>query len=202
MTTMPHIPSRRVFLSLLATSLTTALPAWAGPDARKVIETMVTDALKLLRDEGLKKNATQRRAKIREVADRAFDWEAMARGSLGHHWRKLEPDQRTEFVRIFKDLIAKQYMDDVDRFRGNEDVKILSATPLGQLFMVKTQLVTTSNEKVPMDYTLHSVGETWKIEDMAIEGVSMVKHYRDTFNRFLVNKTFAELLEVLKRKLG
>jgi phospholipid transport system substrate-binding protein len=189
-------------LSLLAASVTSTLPAWAGPDARQVIETMVTDALKLLRDEQLKKKTTERRTKLREVADKAFDWEAMARGSLGHHWRKLEPAQRTEFVNIFKDLIARQYMDDVDRFRGNEDVKILSVTARGELFQVKTQLVTASNEKVPMDYTLHRVGESWKIEDMAIEGVSMVKHYRESFNRFLVNKSFPELLEILKRKLG
>ncbi len=199
---MQHTVSRRIVLSLLATSVTSALPAWAGADARQVIETMVTQALKLLRDEQLKKKTAERRAKLREVADKAFDWEAMARGSLGHHWRKLEPAQRTEFVNIFKDLIAKQYMDDVDRFRGNEDVKILSATARGELFQVRTQLVTASNEKVPMDYTLHRAGESWMIEDMAIEGVSMVKHYRDSFNRFLVNKSFPELLEILKRKLG
>ncbi len=199
---MQHIVSRRVILSLLATSVTTTMPAFAGSSAREVIETMVAAALKHLRDPELKKHAAERRAKLREVADAAFDWEAMARGSLGHYWRKLEPKQREEFVGVFKDLIAKQYMDDVDRFRGNEDVKILSAKAKDKLFIVRTQLITASNEKVPMDYTLHAVGDSWKIEDMSIEGVSMVKHYRDSFKRFLVNKSFDELLKILKNKLG
>src|SRR5690606_12921682 len=106
--------------------------------------------------------------------------------------------QRSEFVNVFKTLLANQYMDDVDRFQGTEKVQVVSSTPTGPLVVVKTVLITASNEKVPMDYTLHPAGGSWAIEDLAIEGVSMVGHYRDSFKRFLVNKSFDELLAILK----
>lgn len=200
---MPQLIDRRTLIALLASAAASAsFPVLAGPDPRQTIETMVRDALKLLRDQELKKKPVERRKKIREIADRAFDWEAMARSSIGHYWRDLTDAQRSDFVNVFKDLIARQYMNDVDRFQGNEDVKIVGAAPKDDLFIIKTQLITSSNEKVPMDYTLHKVNSNWQIEDLSIEGVSMVKHYRQSFKRFLVNKSFAELLDVLKKKLG
>lgn len=196
------IPRRTLIALVVSAVAASSLPALAGPDPRQTIETMLKEALTLLRDKELKKKPLERRKRIREIADRAFDWEAMARSSIGHYWRDLPPTQRTQFVNVFKDLIAKQYMNDVDRFQGNEDVQIVSAAPKDDLFIVKTHLITTSNEKVPMDYTLHKVNGNWQIEDLSIENVSMVKHYRQSFKRFLVNKSFAELLDVLKRKLG
>jgi phospholipid transport system substrate-binding protein len=204
---MPH-PTRRSVLAFLPYSLLSTLPLLpaearaAEKTARQVIEEMVSNALKVLRDPAHKGKPVERKRLLRVIADRAFDWDAMARGSLGHYWRKLTDEQRKEFVSVFKDLLANQYMDDVDRFRGNEDVKILSAAPSAQLFKVKTELVTASNEHVPMDYTLHQAGPTWMIEDLSIEGVSMVSHYRTSFQRFLVNREFPDLLALLKRKLG
>jgi ABC-type transporter MlaC component len=53
-----------------------------------------------------------------------------------------------------------------------------------------------------MDYTLRKFAPGWAVEDLSVEGVSLVNHYRQTFSRFLLNKTFAELMQQLKRKLG
>lgn len=200
----------RIFAVPIATSVTASLanvlvpsPALANPNsAKQVVETMVTQALGVLRDPAMQNKREERKKRLRAIADVAFDWEALARSSLGHYWRGLEPAQRTEFVSVFKDLLANQYMDDIDRFQGNEKVNVLSATAKGHLVEVKTTLTTGSAERVPMNYTLHDVNKKWMIEDVSIEGVSMVKHYRSTFKRFLVNKSFAELMEVLKRKLG
>lgn len=189
-------------LTSSASSAATPKPAPQVKTAQQVVEEMVREALGLLRNKELQKKPAERKQRLRAVADRAFDWEAMARGSLGPYWRELTAEQRTEFVRVLKALIANQYMDDVDRFRGNEDVKVLSANTKESLVFVKTVLITASNEKVPMDYTLHQGKGAWMIEDLAIEGVSMVAHYRQSFRRFLVNKSFAELLETLKRKLN
>ena len=53
-----------------------------------------------------------------------------------------------------------------------------------------------------MSYTLRALAGPWRVEDLSIEGVSLVNHYRKTFARFLVNRTFDELLAQLKRKLS
>jgi phospholipid transport system substrate-binding protein len=170
--------------------------------AEQVIRDTIDAAFKVLLDASLKNDPEKRMRRLREVVDPAFDWEAMARSSLGPHWRELDDKQKSEFVTVFKELLARQYMSDIDRFQGSEKVLVKSSEKRGDLVVVKTLLITASNEQVPIDYTLHNPNAAWRVEDVAIEGVSLVEHYRTTLGRFLVNNNFAALLPQLKRKLG
>ena len=169
---------------------------------RQLVSETVDAVFAILRDPALKQDAKERMRQLRLVVDKVFDWPGMAQSSLGHHWRKLDEAQRAEFVAVFKELLAQEYMDDIDRFQGSERVLIKGAERAGELWIVRTTLITASREEVPIDYTLHRAQLSWAIDDVSIEGVSLVNHYRATFSRFLTNHTFAELLERLKRKLG
>jgi phospholipid transport system substrate-binding protein len=185
-----------------------AAPAAAAPgqeaakEPKQVISEMVDQAFAVLRDKALKAQPALRVKKLREITDQVMDWDAMARSSLGHAWRNLNDAQRTQFVDVFKELLARQYRDDIDRFRGTERVTLGDNQVSGELVTVKTTLTTAGNEKVPINYTLHKVGNKWLVEDLSVEGVSMTNHYRKTFERFLVNDSFDALLVKLKQKLG
>ena len=176
-------------------------PAADSP-ALKVVREAVDAALAVLKDPSLKKDPEQRKRRLREAVDPAFDWEAMARSSLGQHWRGLDSKQRSEFISVFKELLAREYLTDIDRFQGSEQIEIKGSEKRGDLEVVKTMLITASRDKVPIDYTLHEATPTWRVEDVAVEGVSLVAHYRATLSRFLVNNDFPALMRQLKRKLG
>jgi phospholipid transport system substrate-binding protein len=174
----------------------------SAPAAEELIRRTVDAVFVVLRDPELAKDAKRRMQRLREVVDAVFDWTTMATSCLGHHWRKLSEGERAEFVSVFKELLARRYMDDVDRFRGTEQVLLRGSEKLDHLAKVKTVLITNSREQVPMDYSLEEQSTGLKVVDLAIEGVSLVNHYRTTFNRFLVNRSFGELLSQLKRQLG
>jgi phospholipid transport system substrate-binding protein len=174
----------------------------AAQSSGQLIRETINVVFALLRDPVLKQDTKQRMRKLREAVDRAFDWEAMAQSSLGPSWRKLDDKQRKEFVSVFKELLAQEYMDDIDRFQGTEQVQVKGRDKSGELEIVKTTLITASREQVPMDYTLQQAGPRWMVIDLSVEGVSLVNHYRQTFSRFLANKPFADLMQQLKRKLG
>ena len=176
--------------------------AVAQEQPKAVVEETVQDALKILRDEKLKSDRKLRIQKLRQVADRAFDWAGMAKSSLGSPWRTLNDTQQREFVEVFKELLAQRYMDDIDRFQGSEELKVGEADQQGELAVVKTTLFTVSREQIPIDYTLRLEGGKWRAQDISIEGISLVNHYRKTFARYLTNKTFDQLLQQLKTKLG
>jgi phospholipid transport system substrate-binding protein len=176
--------------------------AFAQEAPKQVIEKTVNDALTILRNQSLKSDPKQRLQKLREVADRTFDWSAMAQSSLGAPWRQLTEPQRKEFIDVFKELLAQRYMNDLDRFQGSEQLTVGSADQQGDLAVVKSTLLTASREQIPIDYTLRLSGGKWHAEDVSIEGVSLVNHYRKTFSRFLANKSFNDLMQQLKNKLG
>jgi phospholipid transport system substrate-binding protein len=185
-----------------ATTLTLAFAVRAEESPRQLIEATISDAFKVLRAPELKNDPKQRLRKLRDIADRAFDWEAMARSSLGPPWRQLNPVQRTDFVAVFKELLAQRYMDDIDRFQGSEELRISGAEQQAEASIIKTTLTTSSREQIPIDYTLHLAAGRWRVDDISIEGISLVNHYRKTFARFLANKPFEQLLQQLKLKLG
>jgi len=173
----------------------------SAPEA--TIRKTVDDAFTVLKDPALAKPARrhERIAELRQIADRVFDWAEMARGSLGVHWRSLPPAERNQFVDVFKDVLAAQYIDDIDRFQGTEKVTVDGSTREGEDVTVQTTLLTASRDKVPLNYRMRREKSDWKVVDISIEGVSMVNHFRKTFSGALANMTVQQLIDRLKEQL-
>jgi phospholipid transport system substrate-binding protein len=183
--------------------LVTAGSALAQPKTPKaLVQDTVDRALAVLRDpklQGIDKRK-ERFAKVHEIVSAVFDWEDMARRSLGVHWRSIDDAQRKRYVELFKELLADRYMEDINRFRGNEQVLVHDMHKDGEDYRVDTTVVTHSREKVPINYFLHAEGDSYRIHDFSVEGVSLVNHYRKSFSRFLVNKDFGALITKLESK--
>jgi phospholipid transport system substrate-binding protein len=177
----------------------------AGPELapEAAIRKTIDDAFAVLKDKTLagKQKRGRRIAALRQIADRTFDWSEMAKSSLGVAWRSLDATRRSRFVDVFKDILAAQYMDDIDRFQGTETLTIDGATRDGDEATVKSTLVTASRERVPIDYRMRIRDGRWSVVDLSIEGVSIVNHFRKTFSAALANMTIDELIEHLKRQL-
>lgn len=179
-----------------------AVATAAPPAADQVIRRGIDDVLDVLRDPSTQPAAAraQRIARLRQVADRLFDWPEMSQRSLGPTWRTLDAGQRARFAEVFPDLLATAYLDDLDKFRGDERVTIERSIESDDHAEVSTIVITHGGERVPMVYWLHRVESAWRVYDFSIEGVSLVNHYRESFTRFLVNHRFEELMERLERK--
>jgi phospholipid transport system substrate-binding protein len=195
------IPRIGVVIGAVIMAVSASIVA-APPAAEQVIRRGVDDVLDVLRDPATQPAAAraQRIARLRQVADRLFDWPEMSQRSLGPAWRTLDPAQRKRFAEVFPDILASAYLDDLDKFRGDERVTIERSTESGDNAEVHTIVVTHSGERVPMVYWLHRVESAWRVYDFSIEGVSLVNHYRESFSRFLVNHKFEELMERLEQK--
>ena len=72
---------------------------------------------KILQDPRLKgdKQVAHRRLAISRVASEMFDFDEMAKRSLGPHWAQRTPPERVEFVRLFTDLVERTYIPKVDQ---------------------------------------------------------------------------------------
>jgi phospholipid transport system substrate-binding protein len=171
--------------------------------AEAVVRKTVDEAFAVLKDKSLagKDRRAQRIAALRKIADRTFDWSEIARSSIGSEWRTMSTQQRSRFVEVFKDILAAQYMDDIDRFQGTETVTVDGSAAEGEDTVVKTTLTTSSRERVPIDYRMRSERGDWKVVDLSIEGVSLVNHFRKTFSSGLANMSVDQLIDRLKRQL-
>ena len=192
--------ARRLAVVTGALVLAAATAAHAGAAQEAVIKRTIDAAFAVLKDKSLagREKRPQRIAALRAVADRAFNWAEMARSSLGAQWRTLDDRQRGRFVDVFKEVLAARYMDDIDRFQGSETVTVDGSAQQDEEVVVRTTLVTSSRERVPIDYRMRAQQGTWMVVDVTIEGVSLVNHFRKTFAGALANITIDQLIERLK----
>jgi phospholipid transport system substrate-binding protein len=162
---------------------------------------MADEVIRTLSDPALK-NPSQRpvlRQRVKQAVDRRFNYEEMAKRSLGPTWNKLSGSQRSEFVRLFAELLEASYSDKLEHYSG-ETVKYLDETRDGEYAEVRTMLV-RRNDRIPMNYRLINQSG-WMVYDVVIEGVSLVSNYRSQFRRILSESSYSELVRRLRTKVN
>ncbi|MCL5884090.1 MAG: ABC transporter substrate-binding protein [Deltaproteobacteria bacterium] len=139
----------------------------------------------------------QRRGLLRKELFPYFNFEEMARRSLGVHWKNRTPGERQEFVRLFTDLLENAYAGKIEGYKG-EKIRFGKETLDLPYAEVKTRIVTPQGEEFSVDYRLLADGPRWRVYDIVIEGVSLVNNYRSQFAGILQKSSFEEMTKRLK----
>ncbi len=176
-------------------------PAVAGAPT-EVVKGTVDEVIRILSDPALKAPSQKqhRRELVKRAVARHFDYEEMAKRSLGHPWRGLSRAQQAEFVRLFGELLEASYSDKIERYT-DEKVTYLGENLDDDYAEVRTVIV-RRNDRIPMDYRLHQASSGWMVYDVSIEGVSLVSNYRSQFRRIIQESSYAELVRRLRAKVN
>jgi len=160
--------------------------------------------LALLSDPGLKSDdhKAERRQLIRRELDQRIDWATVARSSLGHHWAKLRPAEQAEFIDLFSRLLEQTYVSNFEAYyRDLDKIEYLGEKVLDEYASVKVRITTKDALVHPVEYRLEQSGNDWRVYDVLIEGVSLVKNYRDQFDEILAKSSFDKLATDIRAKL-
>lgn len=171
--------------------------------ALETIQTQVNKVLDVLSDPALKAESARetKEKKIWGIADNIFDYPELSKRALARNWKKFAPDQQKEFTDLFGKLLGNVYM---DRILEYDDQKVVFERELSlgnDKAEVRSKIVTSSRE-IPMNYRMIEKNGEWRVYDVIIEGVSMVKNYRSQFRKILMNKSPEDLLKILRKKLA
>ena len=142
-----------------------------------------------------------KKADIRKIAGMMFDFTVMSKATLGKNWTKLDTDQRQEFIRLLRAMLENAYISKILDYSDEKTVYIKERVLSDTRVEVQSKLVTKSAD-IPMDYRMVKTEEQWKVYDVIIEGVSLIKNYRTQFREILSTQTPEELLQVMRKKVG
>ncbi len=134
-----------------------------------------------------------------QVVDERFDWEEMSRRSLAQRWAERTPEEKKEFIGLYRDLLQRTYLNKVDDYSG-EAVRYEGDTIDGNYATVKVKIVTSKQKEIPVEYRMLKKQNNWLVYDVTIEGVSLVNNYRSQFNSILSKSPYSELVKRLKDK--
>jgi phospholipid transport system substrate-binding protein len=170
----------------------------AGP-ATDTLRPAIDEVLRVLTDPGLSGTGrkAQRKAAMRAVMERTIDFPDAARRALAVHWAARTPEERTEFVRLFEDLVIASYTTQLDGY-GVERVVFVGESHDEDLVTVHTRADSRQRVSVPIDYRMHRREGRWLVYDVLVEGVSLVGNYRAQFNTVIRTQSYAELVHRMK----
>ena len=193
------------FKAALLTFLTTmmicaASPVYAGAPTEE-IRTAIDQGIEILKSAKLDTNKQRSQVinQLREIVYTRFDFEEMAKRSLGSHWRRLNPQQQKEFVSAFTELLETTYADKIDLYEGQQ-VEYIGETIDKNYAEVNTRVIGKNRQSYTVDYKLHEIGGKWRIYDVIAENISLVNNYRSQFNRVVVNSSIEELMKRIRQK--
>ena len=120
---------------------------------------------------------------MRQILLTRFDFAAMAEKSLGNRWNDLK-GREGEFVSTFTNFIERSYMGTLGSYRGEKIVYDRDRAD-GELAEVDTRVVGGRGAPIEIEYKLYLTGGQWKVYDVVIDDVSVVRNYRSQFMRVL-----------------
>lgn len=138
---------------------------------------------------------------IRKIINTIFDYRELSQRTLGRDWRKFNPQQQKEFTDLFSKLLENVYADRILAYT-HEKIDFDRETKLAENRVeVESYIITTDNKKVPLFYRMSMEDGQWRVYDVVIEGVSMIKNYRGQFRQILSKQSPEDLLKTLREKV-
>lgn len=149
----------------------------------------------------LQKKDLSLEAKNREVVGIVtpmFDFQLMAKLSLGRqYWPDLSKENRERFTELFVNRLRASYLDKITSYTDETVVYEQPVNVEGKIH-IPTQLV-SKGKKISMLYKFYQSDGRWKIYDLEIQGVSIVRSYQSQFKEILQKGTFEDLLKKMEK---
>ncbi len=171
-------------------------------EAKEVVEAEVNKILAVLGDPAFKqKSREQKIAHIGSIIKEIFDFRELSRRTIGREWKKMSDEQQTEFTELFSKLLEDVY---ADRLLAYSDEKIsfgkTKELKKGRVEVASSILMSNGNS-AELNYRCIQKDGQWKVYDVVIEGISMIKNYRSQFRPILSKGGPEELLKVMRKKV-
>ena len=170
-----------------------APPEEAAAVVRRTLDAaLATATAQTSRDENL--------AALRTVARDFLDTKTMGRRAIGDALSAQPPAQQAEYLALFDELLVRAYLQKLLLFRSP---RFLYGDPRrdGDVVVVPTRIATAKDE-YKVDYDMRERDGRWLATDVVVEGISLTDNYREQFASILRDRSFAELLDVMRTKLG
>lgn len=192
---------KKFLLLILTILMSMGIFAAEAPDLFvKKISDEVFEILKT--DKDLKAGNKEKAYKISEEKILPyFDFDRISKLVLGKAWLIATKDEQEAFKKEFRTMIVKTYGGALLKFKDQTlNYKPTRFQPSDEEVLVKTEILKPGAPPLPIDYMLEKDGDSWKVFDIIIEGVSLVTNFRGQFGNEIKQNGIASLILKLAEK--
>jgi phospholipid transport system substrate-binding protein len=191
---------------IVAVALAIGLPSpsrAAATDPAAFIADLGSKAINVLTSTA---SEAERERQFRVLFEQAFDLPAISRFVLGPYWRTATEAQHQEFTKLFENYVIHAYTVRFNAYAGQQ-LRVGSARPEGDSgALVQSEIAMPNSNQPPVkvDWRVSKTGDSYKITDVTVEGVSMALTERQEFASVIQRGggQIDALLKLLREKTG
>lgn len=140
--------------------------------AQDFIDRMAHRALSFLGDTSLPQ--AKKDAAFRKLLFESFDLDTIGRFVLGRYWHSSTPEQRDEYLRLFRENIANVYARRFQNYNGQKfETKGFRPEGDKDTIVSSTVIPTDNSPEVEVDWRVRYKNGRYQVVDVVVEGVSM-----------------------------
>ena len=124
-----------------------------------------------------------------EIGENSVDIDGIGFYTLGKHRKNLNDDQKSEFLKIFREYFLKSFSTRLVEYKKAKIVVISEDIKNEKYTIVKSKLLaTTERPEVSIDWRVYTKNPNKPlIRDLIIEGLSLARTQREEFNSIIMN---------------
>jgi phospholipid transport system substrate-binding protein len=184
--------------------LVTATAAAAPPAPLEAIKGPINTVIAILNDPVYKDDTrkAEQREKIWQSVSGIFDFNEISMRAVARNWRKFTPEERKQFAAVFSKFLGNTYVDKIQGEYHNEEIVYVGQEIVKEGRALAKTIIKRETLEIPVDYRLKLMDGQWRVYDVSVEGISLVKNYRTQFAQLLKKESPAELIKRLEKKLA
>lgn len=184
-------------LLLVCTLLLLSLSVQAAATPQGQVKKMVDSVFAVLNSD---LDLSAKKQKISGMVQKYLGIDSLSQRTLGIYWRRATPKELDRFKALYVQILEQTYLNRVDDYSGGR-VDYLQERVQGDKAILDTKFVSDKTE-IPVQYKMVLKNGDWEIYDVLIEGVSLVRSYRSSYNEILRKEGFAGLFKRMEEKLA
>lgn len=183
MTIAPQVRAGTVNIPHSAASALTVSAAQSSETAEgafKFVQSTAEAGLKFLSNPQSPRD--EKKKEFRKLLDNSFDLDTIGRFALGRYWNTATPEQRKDYLTQFRRMVVDVYANRFDDYKGQkfEAASFRAISPTDTLVTSYIKPADGSPD-IQVDWRVRFKGNTYKIVDVLVSGVSMSVTQRSDF---------------------
>ena len=139
-----------------------------------------------------------KKEQIDAVLSPLFDFSTMAKLSMGKSgWRGLTSADRDTFTSLYTGHLKSSYLDKVIYYT-NETVVYDPPIQHNPRKMQISTILMSNDKKITLTYKMYLPKVSWKIYDVEVQGVSLIRSYQSQISEILKKGTINDVFDMLK----
>lgn len=125
----------------------------------------------------------QKKKEFRKLLDNSFDLNVIGRFALGKYWNSATPAQQNQYLDLFRKMVVEVYARRFGDYKGQK-FEVKSARSIGKTdSLVSSQIIQVNgSEPITVDWRVRKTGDSYKVVDVLVAGVSMSVTQRSDFS--------------------